>query len=118
MWVVISGLSGAIITGLVAIILDRRSKSGRIETTEAKDLWDTLRGELSRLQNETTSLRAEITVARQEIAALREDATIVGNKAAETSATLRICTAELKRLREYVITLGGDPGTIPEIPGM
>ena len=118
MWVAISGLAGAIITGLIAVIMDRRSKSGRVETTEAKDLWDTLRGELSRLQNETTSLRAEIAVARQEIAALREDASIVGTKAAETSATLRICTAELKRLREYIITLGGDPGTIPDIPGI
>lgn len=108
MWLVVSGVGGALIAGLVAILLDRRAKSGRVETSEAKDLWDTLRGELGRLQVEATALRAEITVARQELAALREDSAVVGARAASVQEALQNCTREVARLRAVIVEMGGD----------
>lgn len=116
MWLIASGLAGALITGLVTIVVARHSKSGRVETSEAKDLWDTLRGELARLQAETTALRAEITVARQEMAALREDATAVGSRASDISLSLKACHMEATRLRAVLLSVGVDPGTDPDDP--
>lgn len=71
---VIAGLAGVAFTALVTAYLGRRSSSGNIETSQPKDLWDTLRGELSRLQTESTDLRGEIKENRAEMTALREDA--------------------------------------------
>lgn len=115
MWLVISGLGGALITGFVTIAVARYSKSGRVNTSEAKDLWDTLRGELLRLQTETSNLRAEITVARQELVALRDDASRARSRASELQSALQACGFQVTRLRTMLRDLGGDPGPAPEI---
>lgn len=71
--VAILGLVGIVVTAAVTAYLGRRSQSGSVETTEAKDLWDAMRGEMRRLQEEAHALRSELAVARQEIYVLREE---------------------------------------------
>lgn len=82
----LAGLLGALLTALITAYVNRRSKTGKIATSEAKDLWDTLRSELARLQTEAASFRSELAVARTEMAALREETT-----------KLRLLTTELER---------------------
>jgi len=93
---VITGIAASLITALGAMLLARYSKSGRIKTSEAVDLWTTLRSELTRLQEEAVRLRAEITVGQQEMAALRVEATEIRVRMAEVQAQLVICSATLK----------------------
>lgn len=99
MWPVISGIVAAIITAGVTAYLGRRSKTGSIRTSEAKDLWDTLRAELTRLQGEATSLRAEISTAHLEMTALREEAGKVRVEFAELKAAIAVCNNESDILR-------------------
>ncbi len=74
MWPVLSGILIAVITAAATVYMGRWSKSGRIERSEAKELWDTLRSELARLQVDATAVRAEASVAHQEMMAVREEA--------------------------------------------
>ncbi len=107
--VIFGSLGAALVTALVAVALDRRSKSGKIETSEAKDLWDSMRTELARLQLDNGALRAEQTVSRNEIAAVRTETAEVrqqmsnlGVSQAETRAQLTACTMEIARLSKLL----------------
>lgn len=106
MWLVVAGSLGAAITAVVTAYLGRRSKSGRIETSEAKDLWDTLRAELARLQAEAIVYRAEIAVARQEMDALRLETAAVRHRIAELEAQLVECAKAEKMLRSKLRRAG------------
>ncbi len=71
MWTILAGLAGVVITAAVTYLLGRRAKSGTVATSEAADLWDTLRSELARLTTEAVTCRAEMATARAEAAAMR-----------------------------------------------
>lgn len=106
MWPVVSGIVAAAITAIVTVYLGKRSKSGKIETSEAKDLWDTLRAELARLQTETTELRAELTVVRLEMATLREEASKVRTYVQSLQEDLVIAHQDAQNLRDAAKSTG------------
>lgn len=66
-------LVGIVISAAVTAYLGRRGRSGNVQTSEAKDLWDTLRAELARLQQETRDLRSEVVAQRAEIELMRQE---------------------------------------------
>lgn len=106
MWLVVAGSLGAMVAAAVTAYLGRRAKSGRIETSEAKELWDTLRGELTRLQAEAVEYRAEIAVGRQEMDALREEAATVRQRMSELEARLVACARMERVLRSKLRRAG------------
>jgi predicted nucleic acid-binding Zn-ribbon protein len=118
-WPVVAGLLGVAITAAVTAYLGKRGKSGRIETSEAKDLWDTLRAELARISAEATALRAEVVVAQLEMTALREETAKVRVHIIEletklaTFADLEIrlaaCNLQEKKLRAALKRAGVTP---------
>lgn len=99
MWPVLSGILIAVVTASATVYVGRHSKSGRIETSEAKELWDTLRGELSRLQSDATTLRAEISTTYLEMSALREAANTARIELVELRMVVDACSAENERLQ-------------------
>lgn len=105
---IVAGLAGAIITALVTIFINLWAKRGRVATSEAKDLWDTLRSELSRMQEETKQQRAEMAVARNELAALREE--IVSIRAHASAAEERLLSCLERELElKSVISIKNSP---------
>ena len=70
---VLGGLVGAVITGGAAVYLGRRSRSGSVRTSEATDLWESMRSELARLQAEAIAMRTDAATGRLETTALRAD---------------------------------------------
>src|SRR5687767_14046688 len=87
------------VAAAVTAYLGKRAKSGRINTTEAEELWATMRSELARLQGEAVEYRAEIAVSRQEMNALREEALTVRVRMTELEARLVACAKLEKTLR-------------------
>lgn len=100
---VIAGLTGALLTTIITAYINRRSKSGKINTSEASDLWNTLRGELLRLQNEATSLRSEMSVARIEMVALREETLSLRNNIYDLERQLVDCQEREKKENQTLL---------------
>lgn len=94
------------VAAAVTAYLGRRDKSGRIATSEATDLWTTMRSELARLQTEAVAYRAEIAVGRQEMDALRVEAATVRQRMGELEARLATCLHEEKTLRAMLRRAG------------
>ncbi len=99
---IIAGIVIALITAIISAYINRRSKTGKINTSEAKDLWDTLRSELARLQKETTDLRAEMAVAREEMSALRLETATTRADVVDTNKRLISCLEHSKFLEEQL----------------
>lgn len=69
-------LAGLCVTGLVTYLVARRTKSGKIDTSEAGKLWE-----------ESTLMRAEL---RQQVASLQQDQAKQALKAAADMAAMRL----------------------------
>lgn len=111
MLVVFAGLGAALVTALVSVYLGKRSTSGNVDTSEAKDLWDSMRSELARLQTDNDSLRAAQAVAATEMIALRSETASVRNQLVrfETLETdlrdqISTCMTEIARISKAVPT--------------
>ncbi len=107
--VIFGSLGAALVTALVAIALDRRSKSGKIETSEATDLWGSMRSELERLGQDNAGLRAALTVSSTEMAAMRTETADTRRQMStlevsltESRAHLAACTVEMARLTKLL----------------
>lgn len=84
----ILGLVGTALTQLVIWLVARRSKSGRIDTSEAATLWaesqairGELRAEVAELRKENEVLRRENADLKAEVAAIRRQ---IGGTASAT----------------------------------
>lgn len=109
MWLVIAGSFGAIFAAAVTAYLGRRAKSGRIATSEATDLWTTIRSELARVSTEATELRAQLVVSRQENEALRVVGVESRQRELDLKARLAACTRTEKALRAKLRRAGLEP---------
>ncbi len=103
--VIFGSLGAALVTALVTVYLGRRSKSGKIETSEATDLWGSMRSELARIGEDNAGLRAALTVASNEMTTLRNETADTRRQMSalevsqvETRAHLSACTLEMARL--------------------
>lgn len=105
---VLAGLIGAIITALVTAYLGRRSKTGKIDTSEAKDLWETLKAEMVRGQHEAAALRAEIAASRNEMITLREEQAKLRISVQLVETQLEECHNREKRMSQLLASLNID----------
>lgn len=71
-WTVIGIAAVGMATVVVTWLTARRSHSGKIATTEASTLWETVMGELSAYREEARVLRAEVVELRNETVRLNE----------------------------------------------
>lgn len=106
---IIAGIVIALTTAVISAYINRRSKTGKIATSEAKDLWDTLRSELARLQSETADLRTEMAVAREEMSALRSETATMRANALLTEERLALSLSHSDALEARMATKADKP---------
>jgi predicted RNase H-like nuclease (RuvC/YqgF family) len=77
----IFGLAGVIVTAVVSYFVARRNSSGRVDTSDAKTLWEeadklrvAYRTEIKDLRIEVTSLRSEVSKLQTELNTLHATA--------------------------------------------
>lgn len=70
---IVVGFLGIVVTQVVVFLLGRRAKSGRIDTSEAKQIWNEANSIRTELRAEVASLRCENQELRKENAALRKE---------------------------------------------
>lgn len=96
-WIIIgplAGLIGVALTAAVRYLIATRSRSGRVDTTEAATLWSEAKAMRDEYRNESEMLRKEREQYRQEAVVLKEER-----------------KAEVSALRGEIATLGQESKT-------
>ena len=99
----------AVVSGLVTLLVARRSKSGRIDTSEAAKLWDEGTAMRLELRSEVATLRAQLSEATTSIAELnielrkaRTDAARARKEAIESRRESQELIEQIKQLKGAV----------------
>lgn len=70
--VVIVAVGGAAITAVTTYLINRRTSSGRIDTTEAATLWEEARSVRQELRAEVVQLRSDIKDSQEKVDRLED----------------------------------------------
>lgn len=105
-------LLGVVVTAAVSWFIARRAKSGKIETTEAKDLWveansmrHELRDQVKALQDEILALKTEGKSCRDEVTKLRAENDEWRQRVDKHEATITDLRDQAEKLRKRVMEL-------------
>jgi predicted metal-dependent hydrolase len=97
-WVALAGVLGAALAAFGTWAAVRRQRSGRVDTSEAKDLWDESKAIREELRAESSSLRLRLADAEVKLAETLQ-------KLAETNMHLMTAKNQAAELREEVLEL-------------
>lgn len=102
---VILGVAGAVISGVVAYVVSKRQRSGRIDTTEAETLWAESQAMRKELRDEAENCRGEVLILRTEMVAVRTEASVMREELVALRQEGIVLRAESVALREEMVTL-------------
>jgi Skp family chaperone for outer membrane proteins len=105
LWIYLIGSLGVVLTAVVTWRIARRKSSGRIDTSEATDLWGESKAIREDLRNEANALRAEVAAARAEAAACRTQVDVERSRADRAQGEVASLREEVSALRKEVATL-------------
>jgi chromosome segregation ATPase len=97
-WVALSTVLAAALAGFGTWAAVRRQRSGDVETSEAKDLWDESKSIREELRTEANALRTRLADAEVKLAETLQ-------KLAETNLKLVIAQNQARDLRDEVLEL-------------
>lgn len=104
-------VASAIVGGFVTWLVARRQRSGRVDTTEAHDLWaesqtmrQELRAEISTLRTRLNEVEAELTETKSKLSESEYTAALLRNEVRELRSALGVTSLDVLALRRDMST--------------
>lgn len=101
----------AIISGVVTWLASRRTKSGKIDTSEAATLWDEGTNMRKELREEVTSLKTQLTAATAAMAEMTREIRLSRAETENAREETRQSRRETRELMEQIAELHGEVKT-------
>lgn len=96
----------AIVSGVVSLLIARRSKSGKIDTSEAAKLWDEGTSMRLELRSEVASLRVQLADAVEAITALNAEIRQARAEAEAARGETRKLMTQIDEIHNEIRTTG------------